>query len=91
MTFHKEAVKTAVTADEISESILSEGIYGYFADDAESLKMAVTVSKTSARCLYGRLTKVLGAMNRSRFVLDKGDFMFALFYPTDSYLNTERY
>lgn len=91
MTFHKDVVKTAVTADEISESVLSEGIYGYFADDAESLKTAVTVSKTSARCLYGRLTKVLSATNRSRFVLDKGDFMFALFYPTDSYLNTERY
>lgn len=91
MTFHKDVVKTVVTADEISESVLSEGIYGYFADDAGSLRTAVTVEKTSARCLYGRLTKVLGAMNRTRFVLDKGDFMFSLFYPTDSFLNTERY
>lgn len=91
MTFHKDVAKTAVTADEISESILLEGIYGYFADDAESLRKAVTLSRTSARCLYGRLTKVLGATNRSRFVLGRGDFMFSLFYPTDSFLNTERY
>jgi hypothetical protein len=91
MTFHKEVVKTAVTADEISESVLSEGIYGYFANDAESLKSAVTLNRTSARCLYGRLTKIMKADNRSRFVLDRGDFMFALFYPTDSFLNTERY
>jgi hypothetical protein len=91
MTFHKDVVKTAVTADDISESILEAGIYGYFADDAESLRKAVTLSRTSARCLYGRLTKILSAENRARFMLGRGDFMFSLFYPTDSYLNTERY
>lgn len=91
MTFHKDVAKTAVTADEISEGILEADIYGYFADDAESLRKAVTLGRTSAKCLYGRLTKILEATNRSRFVLGRGDFMFSLFYPTDSFLNTERY
>ena len=31
------------------------------------------------------------ADNRARFVWDKGDRIFSLFYPTDNKLNTARY
>lgn len=91
MIFDKQNVFTAVTADDISQRVIIQGVFGYFAHDLDSLKKAVENDKTSGRCLYGRLTSVKDPTNRARFVLDKGDYIFTLFYPTDNYLNTSRY
>ena len=91
MTFHKDVVRTVVTADGITKSAIKSGVYGYFANDLESLQRAVTEEKSSGKCLYGQLTKILGAEQRARFVLDKGERIFSLFYPTDSQLNLMRY
>lgn len=84
-------VFTVVTADNISERVMLQGIYGYFAHDLDSLEKAVENNKTSSRCLYGRLTSIKDKTNRARFVLDRGDYIFSLFYPTDNFLNTNRY
>ena len=91
MVFNEQNVFTCVTAGKISERIILDGIYGYFAHDLDSLKKALREDKTSSRCLYGRLTKVKDETNRARFVLDRGDYIFSLFYPTDNCLNTNRY
>ena len=91
MQFNKQNVMTVVTADDISQRVILAGIYGYFAYDIDSLQKAVTAGRTSSRCMYGRLTKVMDSTNRSRFVLDNGNYIFSLFYPTDNYLNTDRY
>lgn len=91
MIFNKQNVFTAVTAEDISQRIILNGIYGYFAHDLDSLKKAVENDKTSGRCLYGRLTNVKDSTNRARFVLDRGDYIFSLFYPTDNVLNPARY
>lgn len=91
MLIDKNNVFTAVTADDIPKRTVLQGIYGYFAHDFDSLKKAVEQNKTSGRCCYGRLTQIRDATNRARFVLDRGDCIFSLFYPTDNYLNTSRY
>ena len=91
MQFEKQKVITVITADDIKVESLQEGLYGYFAHDLDSLRKAVSNEKTSCRCMYGKLTKILDATNKARFVLGRGDFMFALFYPTDTYLNMGRY
>lgn len=91
MIFNKKIVQTAVTADDISERAILRGIWGYFAHDAESLRKAVQQEKTSASCYYGRLTKIMEADKRARFVLDRGDLIFTLFYPTDNFHNVCRY
>lgn len=82
---------TVLTANNISEGVIQQGIYGYFAHDLDSLEKAVENNKTSGRCLYGRLSAIKDKTNRARFVLDKGDYIFSLFYPTDNFLNTNRY
>lgn len=91
MVYNKQNVFTAVTASDIPQRVLLQGVYGYFAHDIDSLKKAVTSNKTSARCLYGRLTEIKSETNRARFVLDRGDYIFSLFYPTDNFINTDRY
>lgn len=91
MVYFPQNVYTAVTASNITEEAVLRGIYGYFAHDIDSLKKAVKNEKTSARCVYGKLTAVKDETNRARFVLDRGDYIFSLFYPTDNYLNTNRY
>ena len=91
MVYNKQNVFTAVTAEDISERIIVKGVYGYFAHDIDSLKKALKEDKTNRRCMYGRLTAIKDETNRARFVIDKGDYIFSLFYPTDSFLNTERY
>lgn len=91
MTFHKDVVRTVVTADSMTEGAVKSGVWGYFANDLEAISRAVTKAKTSTRCRYGQLTKVLGADKKARFVLDEGNEIFSLFYPTDSRLNTMRY
>lgn len=91
MTFHKDVVRTVVTADSVTEDAIKSGVYGYFSNDLEAISRAVTEEKTSTRCRYGQLTKVLGADKKARFVLDEGNEIFSLFYPTDSHLNTMRY
>lgn len=91
MVYEKQKVLTAVTADEVPERIILQGLFGYFAHDVNSLKRAVTEEKTSSRCYYGRLTQIKDDTNRARFVLDKGDMIFSLFYPTDTVLNVNRY
>lgn len=82
---------TVVSADDISERVIQAGVYGYFAHDLDSLQKAVQAGRTTSRCMYGRLTRIMEPTNRSRFVLDRGDYVFSLFYPTDSFLNTDRY
>lgn len=91
MMFERDKVVTAVTADDISQRAILKGIFGYFAHDVNSLKRAVIEEKTSGRCYYGRLTQIKDDTNRARFVLDKGDLIFSLFYPTDTALNVNRY
>lgn len=91
MIFNKNVVQTAVTADDISQRVIIAGVWGYFAHDADSLRKAVKEEKTSSRCMYGRLTKIMGAENRARFVIDDGQYIFSLFYPTDNHCNTNRY
>ena len=91
MTFHKDVVRTVVTADSVTEDAVKSGVWGYFANDLEAISRAVTEEKTSVRCRYGQLTKVLSADKKARFVLDEGNEIFSLFYPTDSHLNTMRY
>lgn len=90
-TFNKGRVFTCVTADDIPRQLINTGIYGYFAHDVDSLSRAVENSRTSARCVYGKLTKVLSRENRARFVLDNGQFVYSLFYMTDTKLNKDRY
>jgi hypothetical protein len=91
MTYEKEKVVTSVTADDISQRAILKGIFGYFANDVESLQKAVVYEKTSGRCYYGRLTQVRNRDKKDRFVMDKGELIFNLFYPTDTLLNTARY
>lgn len=91
MTYERDKVVTAVTADDVSQRAVLKGIFGYFANDIEALQTAVTHEKTSGRCYYGRLTQVRSRDKRDRFVLDKGELIFTLFYPTDTALNTLRY
>ena len=91
MVYEKHRVLTAVTADEVPERTILQGLYGYFAHDVNSLKRAVIEEKTSSRCYYGRLTQIKDDTNRARFVLDKGELIFTLFYPTDTALNVNRY
>lgn len=91
MQFNKQNVITVVTAGDITQKEVLAGVYGYFAHDIDSLQKAVIAGRTNAKCMYGRLTKIMGSTNRSRFVLDGGDFVFSLFYPTDDFLNTDRY
>ena len=91
MQFNKQNVMTVVTADDISQRVILAGIYGYFSHDIDSLQKAVTDGRTSRRCMYGRLTRIVDSTNRSRFVLDNGNYIFSLFCPTDNYLNTNRY
>ena len=69
----------------------SSDLFGYFANDVEALQTAVTHEKTSGRCYYGRLTQVRARDKKDRFVLDKGELIFNLFYPTDTSLNIARY
>jgi hypothetical protein len=91
MTFHKDVVRTVVTADSVTEGAIKSGVWGYFANDLDAISRAVSEEKTSTRCRYGQLTKVLGADKKARFVLDEGNEIYSLFYPTDSHLNTMRY
>lgn len=91
MKLDKSKILTAVTADTVSERVILDGIYGYFAHDLDSLEKAVTSSRQTGRCLYGRLTKIMGKENRARFVIGNGQYIFSLFYPTDNFMNTERY
>lgn len=91
MQYYKQNVFTVVTADDIPQKTVAKGIFGYFANDLASLRQAVETDKTTDRCLYGRLTCIKGSANRERFVLDKGNYMFSLFYPTDTFLNINRY
>ncbi len=91
MVYNRQNIFTVVTADDIPQQVINNGIYGYFAHDIDSLKKTVENDKTSGRCLYGRLTQIRDQTNRARFVLDKGDYIFSLFYPTDNFLNTSRY
>ena len=91
MMFERDKVVTPVSADYVSQRAILKGIFGYFANDVESLQTAVTHEKTSGRCYYGRLTQVRSRDKRDRFVLDKGEMIFNLFYPTDTSLNTARY
>jgi len=91
-TFNKSQVFTCVTADDLlNNGYIAKGIYGYFAHDLEHLKKSVEENKQNRYCFYGKLTKIMSADNRARFVLDKGDCIFSLFYPTDWKLNTARY
>lgn len=91
-TFNKSQVFTCVTADELlNKDYIAKGIYGYFAHDLAHLKKAVEENKQNLYCFYGQLTKIMSADNRARFVLDKGDYIFSLFYPTDWKLNIARY
>lgn len=91
-TFNKSQVFTCVTADDLlSNGCVVNEIYGYFANDFEHLKKAVEENKQNLYCFYGKLTKIMTANNRARFVWDKGDRIFSLFYPTDNKLNTARY
>lgn len=91
MQIDRNNIFTCVTADLISDKVILQGIYGYFARDLDSLSTAVEKNKTSSRCLYGKLTAIKDKTNRARFVLDRGDYIFSLFYPTDNYLNANRY
>lgn len=91
MQYNRQNVFTVVTADDIPQKTVAKGIFGYFANDIASLRQTVETDKTTARCLYGRLTYIKGSANRERFVLDKGNYMFSLFYPTDTFLNINRY
>lgn len=91
-TFNKSQVFTCVTADDLLNSgHIAKGIYGYFAHDLAHLKKAVEENKQNLYCFYGQLTKIMSTDNRARFVLDKGDYIFSLFYPTDWKLNIARY
>ena len=91
MIFERDKVVTPVSADDVSQRAILKGIFGYFANDVESLQTAVVNEKTSGRCYYGRLTQVRSRYKRDRFILDKGELIFTLFYPTDTTLNTLRY
>lgn len=90
IVFIKSKVYTCVTADEM-ESYIDKGIYGYFAHDIKHLRQAVVEGKQNRNCFYGKLTDIMSEDNRARFVWEKGDYIFSLFYPTDWKLNPERY
>lgn len=93
MQVNKNNVYTAVNADELIKILEQENkrIYGYFSNNYNSLKKAVEKGRTNNKCLYGELTKILSDTETQRFVLDKGDYFFSLFYPTDDFLNCNRY
>lgn len=93
MQINKNNVYTVVNADELSEILIRENkrIYGYFSNNFNSLKKALEKGQTNSKCFYGELTKIMSDTEPQRFVLDKGDYFFALFYPTDDYLNCDRY
>lgn len=93
MQVNKNNVYTAVNADELIKILEQENkrIYGYFSNNYNSLKKAVEKGQINNKCLYGELTKILSDTETQRFVLDKGDYFFSLFYPTDDFLNCNRY
>lgn len=93
MQINKSNVYTAVNADELIENLVQEEkrIYGYFSNNYNSLKRAIEDEQTNNKCLYGELTRIMSDIEPRRFVLDKGDYFFALFYPTDDFLNCNRY
>lgn len=93
MQVNKNNVYTVVNAEELIKKLVQEEtkIYGYFSNNYNSLKKAVEKGKTNNKCLYGELTKILSDTEPQRFVLAKGDYIFSLFYPTDDFLNCNRY
>lgn len=93
MQINKNNVYTIVNADELIKKLAQETtrIYGYFSNNYNSLKKAVEKEHTNNKCLYGELTKILSDTEPRRFVLGKEDYLFSLFYPTDDFLNCNRY
>lgn len=84
MNFEKGKVISTVNAEE-SEI----GVYGYFANDLESLQRAVESGRTNLRTLYAKLMFCLDSKYERRLGCKYG--IFSLFYPLDKNLNELRY
>lgn len=91
MNFVEEECKTILNAKTISVKQITNGMYGYFADTLEALKFSLKKERTTSRCWYGKLTNILGENEAKRYVMGDEKLMFSLFYPTDDFLNTQRY
>lgn len=82
--FETKRLKTTVNAE--SARI---GGFGYFGNDLETIKKAVTTSKTSLKTVYARLDYILDEGKERRFGCYAGNF--SLFYYTEREHNPNRY
>lgn len=82
--FDLSKLKTTVNADNVRN-----GSFGYFGNDLDSIKRAVTQGKTNLKVVYARLNYVLPDNNERRFGCDAGNF--SLFYYLEREHNPNRY
>lgn len=90
MNFVNDICVTAVSADTL-KSVLDKGIYGYFSNDLNSIRTSVLKERISSKCVYGRLKSIASDTEAKRFSFEDNNLLYALFYPTDNYLNVDRY
>lgn len=86
MDFDISKVKTTVDIDKGEVTLDS---YGYFSNDLDSIRRAVTQNKINLKVVYTKLNNFLEPKYERRFDTRSGNF--ALFYLTDSKLNETRY
>ena len=82
--FDMSRICTAVNAENCKLKM-----FGYFANDIASIRQTVEKKKVCFRTIYTCLIAVLDESEEKRYSTDYGNF--ALFYPTDTILNKERY
>lgn len=90
MLFVNDNCATAVNADELKKCI-SKGVYGYFSNDLNSIRTSVLKERISSKCVYGKLKSIASDTEVKRFSFADNNLLYALFYPTDNYLNVDRY
>lgn len=86
MDFDISKVKTTVDIDKGEVTLDS---YGYFSNDLDSIRRAVTQDKINLKAVYTKLNNLLEPKYERRFDTLSGSF--ALFYQTDDKYNEVRY
>ena len=86
MQFDITNVKTCV---DIETNNIGNLRCGYFSNDLESLRFAVSKNKTTFKAVYGYCKDFLKSNFDKRFCTDYGNFN--LFYPADKIMNETRY
>lgn len=86
MEFDISKVKTSV---DIELGNVALNSYGYFSNDIESIRRAVTQDRINLKVIYTKLNNFLESKYERRFDTYYGNF--ALFYQTDDKFNETRY